>query len=114
MDNEDDDDVIADDDSSVSVVGSDDDGSAPHGLRLFRCHYRSAGSRRSCDRCFCCCRCCCCVVIIVVVVVGFVASSDCVASMAVSGPKTMRGSVCDHGNVVVVVHVVVVALAGEL
>ena len=44
LDNEDDDDVVVDDDVGVIVgVGSVDDGRAPHGLRLFRYHYRWDG-----------------------------------------------------------------------
>ena len=50
VDDEDDDDVGVEDDVGVSVgVGSVDYGGAPHGLRLFRCHYRGDGSRRSHD-----------------------------------------------------------------
>ena len=41
-------------------------------------------------------------------------SSSCVASMAVSGPKAMKGFACGRGNVVVSVHVVIVVLACEL
>ena len=45
LDNEDDDDVVIDVGAGVNIgVGSVGDDVAPHGLRLFRCHYRGIGS----------------------------------------------------------------------
>jgi len=84
---DDDDDFVIDVVVCVSVgVGSVGDGGGPHGLRFFSCQYRSDGSLSGFN------------IIVASVFVAAAVSllsfstlvvSDCVASMAVSGLKTM-------------------------